>query len=78
MIYGYSKLAGGISRAYNLLALMPERDSVSWNTMISILSHHGRGADFIGMFVEMLMKGLDQTKFHVYGLMSNKHPVGCM
>lgn len=57
MIYGYSKLAGGISRAYNLLALMPERDSVSWNTMISILSHHGRGAGSIEMFVEMWNEG---------------------
>lgn len=53
MIYGYSKLPGGVSRAYDLFALMPERDSVSWNTIISILSHHGLGAYSIGMFVEM-------------------------
>ncbi|XP_050279814.1 pentatricopeptide repeat-containing protein At2g13600-like [Quercus robur] len=57
MIYGYSKLYG-VGRAFDLFNQMPERDSVSWNTMISIFSQHGFGVQSLGTFVEMWSQGV--------------------
>ncbi|KAJ9186300.1 hypothetical protein P3X46_001891 [Hevea brasiliensis] len=56
MIYGYSKFYG-VGRALDLFNQMPERDSVSWNTMISILSQHGFCVPTLSMFVEMWTQG---------------------
>ncbi|KAL5575995.1 hypothetical protein UlMin_017694 [Ulmus minor] len=56
MIYGYSKLYG-IGKAFDMFTQMPERDSVSWNTMISIFSQHNFGIESLGLFVEMWKQG---------------------
>ena len=56
MIYGYSKIYG-IGRAFDMFNEMPERDYVSWNTMISIFSQHGFGVESLGTFVEMCYNG---------------------
>ncbi|KAG8654487.1 pentatricopeptide repeat-containing protein At2g13600 [Manihot esculenta] len=56
MIYGYSKFYG-VGKALNMFNQMPERDSVSWNTMISILSRRGFGVPTLTMFVEMWTQG---------------------
>ncbi|KAA8537378.1 hypothetical protein F0562_026935 [Nyssa sinensis] len=56
MIYGFSKLYG-VGSAFDLFIQMPERDTVSWNTMISILSQHGYGVQTLDMFVEMWIQG---------------------
>ncbi|KAI9079099.1 hypothetical protein K1719_038938 [Acacia pycnantha] len=37
---------------------MPKHDSISWYTMISILSQHGFGVKSLSMFVEMCTNGL--------------------
>ncbi|RVW72590.1 hypothetical protein CK203_060054 [Vitis vinifera] len=42
-----------VKKALELFAKMPERDTVSWNTMISILSQHGFGAETLNTFLEM-------------------------
>ncbi|WCJ44752.1 Pentatricopeptide repeat (PPR) superfamily protein [Euphorbia peplus] len=57
MIYGYSK-AYGVGKALDLFSRMPERDSVSWNTMISILSQQGIGVPTLSIFVEMWTRGV--------------------
>uniref|UniRef100_A0A2N9GXV2 Uncharacterized protein n=1 Tax=Fagus sylvatica TaxID=28930 RepID=A0A2N9GXV2_FAGSY len=57
MIYGYSKLYG-VGRAFDMFNRMPERDSVSWNTMISIFSQHGFGVQSLSTFVEMWSQGV--------------------
>ncbi|CAK9178289.1 unnamed protein product [Ilex paraguariensis] len=56
LIYVYSKLYG-VGRALHLFHQMPEHDTCSWNTMISILAQHGKGAQTLDMFVEMLNHG---------------------
>lgn len=56
MIYGYSK-SYGVQKALSTFSQMPEHDSVSWNTMISILSQHGFGVESLSMFVDMCSKG---------------------
>lgn len=56
MIYGYSTLYG-VGSALNLFNQMPKRDSVSWNTMISILSQNKNGLETLGLFVEMCSQG---------------------
>ncbi|EXB91255.1 hypothetical protein L484_016327 [Morus notabilis] len=56
MIYGYSKLYG-VRKAFDTFTQMPERDHVSWVTMISIFSQHGLGVQSLSTFVEMWNKG---------------------
>ncbi|PON47279.1 DYW domain containing protein [Parasponia andersonii] len=56
MIYGYSKLYG-VGRAFDMFNQMPERDYVSWNTMISIFSQHGFVVESLSTFVEMWKSG---------------------
>ncbi|KAM7518070.1 hypothetical protein LguiB_017032 [Lonicera macranthoides] len=56
MVYGYSILDGAGS-ALVLFNQMPERDTVSWNTMVSILSQHGLSAEALNMVVEMCNQG---------------------
>ncbi|KAL8108940.1 pentatricopeptide repeat-containing protein At2g13600-like [Apium graveolens] len=56
MIYGYSKLYG-VQRAMNLFNQMPRRDSVSWSTMISILSQNKNSLETLFMFYEMCAQG---------------------
>ncbi|KAK7273595.1 hypothetical protein RIF29_14651 [Crotalaria pallida] len=65
MIYGYSKFYG-VPKALDLFTQMPERDDVSWSTMISVLSQHDLGVHCLGMFVEMWNQGF-RPNFLTYG-----------
>lgn len=65
MIYGYSQ-AYGPYEALRIFNRMPERDSVSWNTMISVFSKHGLGVHCLSMFVEMCSQGF-RPIFMTYG-----------
>ncbi|XP_039138049.1 pentatricopeptide repeat-containing protein At2g13600-like [Dioscorea cayenensis subsp. rotundata] len=56
MILGCSK-SYGVVRALELFNEMPERDVVSWNTMISVLAKHGRPKETLLMIIEMQAKG---------------------
>ncbi|KAL5553247.1 hypothetical protein UlMin_040648 [Ulmus minor] len=38
---------------------MPTRDAISWNAMISGLSHNGRGNEALELFEEMLLEGTE-------------------
>ncbi|XP_030481405.2 pentatricopeptide repeat-containing protein At2g13600 [Cannabis sativa] len=69
MIYGYSKLYG-VGRAYNMFNHMPERDNVSWNTMISIFSQHGLGAESLSTFVEMWNNGFRPNPMNYASVLS--------
>ncbi|XP_050214354.1 pentatricopeptide repeat-containing protein At2g13600-like [Mercurialis annua] len=56
MLYGYSN-SYGIGKALNLFNRMPERDNVSWSTMISVLSQHGLSVPSLSMFIDMCTQG---------------------
>ncbi|KAF5178437.1 Pentatricopeptide repeat [Thalictrum thalictroides] len=56
MIAAYGK-AYGVKHAIDMFNKMPERDNVSWNTIISILSQHGYGVQTLSMFIEMWSQG---------------------
>ncbi|XP_058090555.1 pentatricopeptide repeat-containing protein At2g13600-like [Magnolia sinica] len=56
MIMGSSKSLG-VGHVLELFNRMPERDAVSWNTVISILSQHGYGTQALYMFIEMQNQG---------------------
>ncbi|KAG9445732.1 hypothetical protein H6P81_011860 [Aristolochia fimbriata] len=56
MILGCSK-SDGVEPALKLFRCMPEKDIVSWNTIISILSQHGCELHAIYMFMEMENQG---------------------
>ncbi|PIA56930.1 hypothetical protein AQUCO_00700939v1 [Aquilegia coerulea] len=56
MIAAYGK-AYGVKHALDMFNRMPERDNVSWNTIISILSQHGYGVQTLSMFIEMWSQG---------------------
>ncbi|KAK7308343.1 hypothetical protein VNO77_41945 [Canavalia gladiata] len=65
MIYGYSQLYGPYE-ALHVFTQMPEHDSVSWNTLISVFSQHGLGVHCLSMFVEMCNQGF-RPNFMTYG-----------
>ncbi|EEF52904.1 pentatricopeptide repeat-containing protein, putative [Ricinus communis] len=56
MLYCYSN-SYGVGKALDLFNRIPERDSVSWSTIISILSRHGFGVPTLSMFIEMWTQG---------------------
>ncbi|XAR48903.1 hypothetical protein NMG60_11031885 [Bertholletia excelsa] len=56
MIYVYSKLEGAAS-ALHLFNCMPERDAVSWNTIISVMCAPGYGVQALDMLVMMWNQG---------------------
>ncbi|XP_029149797.1 pentatricopeptide repeat-containing protein At2g13600 isoform X2 [Arachis hypogaea] len=65
MIYGYSRLYGAY-KALDLFSRMPEHDSVSWNTLISVFSQHGLGVKCLFLFLEMCDRGFNPI-FMTYG-----------
>lgn len=65
MIYGYSQLYGPFE-ALRAFARMPQRDNVSWNTLISVFSQHGLAVRCLSMFVEMCNLGF-RPIFMTYG-----------
>ncbi|KAL9248315.1 hypothetical protein vseg_021652 [Gypsophila vaccaria] len=48
---------GDLGSARNVFDDMPERDAVSWNTMIGALSGHGGFGDAVGTYLEMKIEG---------------------
>ncbi|XP_042014937.1 pentatricopeptide repeat-containing protein At2g33680-like [Salvia splendens] len=53
----YAK-CGSLNDCHSVFRRMPARDVVSWNAMISGLSHHGRGTEALDLFEEMLLEGV--------------------
>ena len=56
----YAK-CGSIAEARRLFDLMPKRNEVTWNTMISGYGLHGHGHDALSIFSEMLNSGVAPT-----------------
>ncbi|KAF3596687.1 hypothetical protein DY000_02027661 [Brassica cretica] len=57
----YAK-CGSIAEARRLFDLMPKRNEVTWNTMISGYGLHGHGQDALSIFSEMLNSGVAPTQ----------------
>ncbi|XP_078435010.1 pentatricopeptide repeat-containing protein At2g01510, mitochondrial-like [Wolffia australiana] len=57
MIFGLSKSSSTLNNALELFHMMPERNTVSWNIIISSLNQHGFREDAISMFSEMNRQG---------------------
>ncbi|PWZ33386.1 Pentatricopeptide repeat-containing protein [Zea mays] len=52
----YSK-CGNLEDSMVVFRRMPDRDVISWNSIISVFSQHGRGSDALDMFEEMKLEG---------------------
>ena len=50
---------GNIENAYHLFHSIPQRDSVSWNSIITRYAEHGYGKEFVQLFKQMLQIGID-------------------
>lgn len=53
----YAK-CGSLDDGHAVFRRMPARDVVSWNAMISGVSHNGRGIEALDLFEEMLLEGV--------------------
>ncbi|KAG7540870.1 Pentatricopeptide repeat [Arabidopsis thaliana x Arabidopsis arenosa] len=54
-------LCGSIAEARRLFDLMPKKNEVTWNTMISGYGLHGHGQEALTIFSEMLNSGIAPT-----------------
>jgi pentatricopeptide repeat protein len=53
----YSK-CGNLEDSMVVFRRMPDRDIISWNSIISGFSQHGRGSDALDLFEEMKLEGI--------------------
>ncbi|XP_066308166.1 pentatricopeptide repeat-containing protein At2g33680-like [Miscanthus floridulus] len=53
----YSK-CGNLEDSMVVFRRMPDRDIISWNSIISGFSQHGRGSDALDLFEEMKLEGM--------------------
>ncbi|CAN6476825.1 unnamed protein product [Victoria cruziana] len=65
----YAK-CGMLDHARRLFDAMPERNVVSWNTMISALGMHGRGKEAMDLFQLMLSVGMRPNEITFVGVLS--------
>ncbi|KAF3791712.1 Pentatricopeptide repeat-containing protein [Nymphaea thermarum] len=65
----YAK-CGMLDHARRLFDAMPERNVVSWNTMISALAMHGRGKEAIDLFRLMREVGMRPNEITFVGVLS--------
>eukprot|EP00250_Pteridium_aquilinum_P000243 c10265_g1_i1 orf=133-1197(+) len=61
LINMYGKF-GSLTDARKMFDKMPERNVVSWNTMISTYEHHGNGKEALSLFRRMLHEGFEPSK----------------
>lgn len=69
LIEMYAK-CGCVEGARRLFDWMPERDVISWSTMIAGLANHGRAGEAIGLFEEMDSAGVKPNSVTFLGLLS--------
>ena len=69
LIYMYSR-CGSIEEAQKVFVTMPERDIVSWNSLITGYSHHGLGRDALEAFFTMLTEGVTPNYVTFVGVLS--------
>eukprot|EP01018_Ginkgo_biloba_P038696 Gb_15811 [translate_table: standard] len=65
----YAK-CGSIDVARKLFDNMPEKNVVSWNTMIAGYGTHGHGEDAIAIFTEMLQTGIKPNDISLLSVLS--------
>ncbi|XP_055836249.1 pentatricopeptide repeat-containing protein At2g27610 [Solanum dulcamara] len=61
---------GNIESAYEIFKRQPERDLVSWNSMISGYAQHGYGTKALKIFEEMQKRYLDMDNITFIGVIS--------
>lgn len=60
LINMYSK-CGNLEDSLKAFSRMPQRNSVSWNSIIAALARHGNGLKAIQLYEEMLLEGVEPT-----------------
>lgn len=77
LIEMYTK-CGSVNQALQLFNKMPERDVISWSSMIAGLAHHGRGHEAIELFHEMEKAHIEPNTITFVGLLSACGHVGLL
>ncbi|KAJ1278039.1 hypothetical protein BS78_04G049600 [Paspalum vaginatum] len=62
--------AGDLATARDLLGRMPERNAVSWNTVIAAVARSDCSGDALGLYQGMLQEGLLPTRFTLASVLS--------
>nr|KYP48116.1 Putative pentatricopeptide repeat-containing protein At5g09950 family [Cajanus cajan] len=65
-----------IGNAWSIFQLMPNKDTVSWNSMISGLDHNGQFEEAVACFHTMRRKGMVPSKFSVISTLSSCASLG--
>ncbi|XP_071711018.1 pentatricopeptide repeat-containing protein At2g20540 [Rutidosis leptorrhynchoides] len=65
----YAK-SGKIDQAWQVFDKMPQRDVISWSTMIGGLANHGKAHEAIGLFQEMQKTTIKPNEITFVGLLS--------
>ncbi|GFP80283.1 pentatricopeptide repeat-containing protein at2g20540 [Phtheirospermum japonicum] len=69
LIEMYTK-CGSVGQALQVFDKMPERDVISWSTMIAGLAHHGRAQEAIQLFRDMQKANVGPNEITFVGLLS--------
>ncbi|KAK6119529.1 hypothetical protein DH2020_046730 [Rehmannia glutinosa] len=69
LIEMYTK-CGSMNQALQVFDKMPERDVISWSTMITGLAHHGRAHEAIQLFQDMQKANVSPNEITFVGLLS--------
>lgn len=65
----YAK-CGAVDEAYGVFKCLPERDLVSWTSMITAYGSHGRAYDALELFVEMLQSNVKPDRVTFLAILS--------
>ncbi|CAI8587159.1 unnamed protein product [Vicia faba] len=77
LINMYAK-CDAIDNACSIFKLMPSKDTVSWNSMISGLDHNERFQDAVTCFHTMRRNGMVPSNFSVISTLSSCSSLGCI
>ncbi|XP_024540700.1 pentatricopeptide repeat-containing protein At1g11290, chloroplastic [Selaginella moellendorffii] len=62
---------GALSLARKLFREIPEKDSVSWNSIVSALCDHGRGREALELVREMMLEGMASSSVGFLAVLSS-------
>ncbi|XVE67530.1 hypothetical protein DITRI_Ditri08aG0168300 [Diplodiscus trichospermus] len=77
LLHVYSA-CGIVGSAYRLFELMPERDVVTWNSVINGFALNGKPNEALTLFREMRMEGVEPDGFTVVSLLSACAELGAL
>ncbi|CAA0831625.1 Pentatricopeptide repeat-containing protein [Striga hermonthica] len=69
ILHFYSK-SGELTTALDLFDRMGERDLISWTTMITACSQHGRGRESFNMLSRMISSGVQPNEFTICSVLN--------